>query len=311
MSAVNVPPAGAPRSPAAWVAATRPQFLTITVVAVLVGLAVSMADSVSLRWGAALLTLLGALVVHAGANVVNDYHDREADVGNSERLFPFTGGSRMIQDGVFSARGMAVYGYALLAATIAIGAVLALDGRPQLWAIGAAGMLLAVLYSAPPLRLSARGVGEVVITAAWVLVVIGTDLVQRGDWSITPLAAGLPVGLLVAAILHANEFPDRNADAAARKGTIVVRLGPQGAAWAYLALVVAAHAWLPFAVASGWLPALALIGLLSAPLSLYAAAQLIRNAARQPTTLLLPAVKTTILAAHLHGLLIAGALFAA
>lgn len=313
MSAIqpSAAPKAQPPAPTAaiWIAAVRPQFLTITAVAVFVGLAGALAGGASFNWVTALLTLLGALIVHAGANVVNDYYDREADVGNTERLYPFTGGSRMIQDGLLQARQMVVYGYALLIATIVIGAGMAFAGRPQLWVIGALGIFLGWAYSAPPLRLSGRGVGEFVIAGAWLLVVVGSDVVQRGAWSITPFAAGMPIALLVAAILHANEFPDRSADAAARKNTIVVQLGPKLAAWAYFALVSVAYLWVAAMWSVGALPAVALISLLAAPLSFLAAANLIKHAGQQPTTLILPAVKNTILAAHVHGLLMAGALF--
>lgn len=305
MSIAAPPPV---RQPVHWLAATRPQFITITVVAVLVGLAASAHDGIAIDTLRLVLTLIGAIVVHAGANLVNDYHDRDGDARNEERLSPFTGGSRVIQQGLFSPRAAALYGYALLALAAAIGALLALTGRPALWTVGAAGLLLAVLYSAPPLRLSARGLGEFVITGAWLLVVLGADLVQRGSWSITALAAGLPIGLLVAAILHVNEFPDRAADAASGKQTIVVQLGPRLAAWAYLALVLAAYLWLAFAAFADVLPRWTLIGWAALPLSLFAAIHLIRHAGRAPTTVLMPAIKATIAAAHLNGLLIAAAL---
>ena len=297
-----------PRSPATWLAATRPRFLSITVVAVLVGLASAIGSGVAPHWASAALTLLGAVLIHAGANLVNDYHDREADAGNTERLFPFTGGSRMIQDGVFGARTIAAFGYALLAAAAALGAALALAGRPQLWALGGAGLAMAIAYSAPPLRLSARGVGEAMIATAWLLVVIGADVAQRGSWSSAPLIAGVPIALLVAAILHANGFPDHAADAAAGKRTIVVRLGARRAARAYLALVASAYLWLIVAAFAGALPKTTLLGLLTAPVSLFAARQLDLHAGRSPTQRLLPAIKATIAAAHLHGLLVAAAL---
>lgn len=303
---IAVPP---PARPALhWIAAARPQFITITVVAVLVGLAASVHDGHAVDVLRLLLTVLGAIVVHAGANLVNDFHDRDGDAINDERVSPFTGGSRAIQNGWVAARTMAGWGYALLALTVAIGALLALTGRPQLWTVGAAGLVLAIAYSAPPLRLSARGLGEFVITGAWLLVVLGADLVQRGAWSITALAAGLPIGLLVAAILHVNEFPDQRADADSGKRTIVVQLGPRLAAWAYLALVLAAYLWLAFAAFADVLPRLALIGWLSLPLSLYAAVHLIRHAGRAASPVLMPAIKSTIAAAHLNGLLIAAAL---
>lgn len=297
-----------PTAPLArWLAATRPQFLTITMVAVLIGLAGAAAGGVPFDATRAALTLLGALLAHAGANLVNDYHDREADAANPDGLHPFTGGSRMIQRGLFEARSIAAYGYGLLAATGAFGVVLA-AGRPQLWAVGAFGLLLAIVYSAPPLRLSARGIGEGVIAAAWLLVAVGADVAQRSAWSLTPFVAGLPLALLVAAILLANGYPDRRADEAAGKRTIVVRLGTRGAAAAYLGLVIAAGLWLAGAVAAGALPAWALAGLLPLPMSLDAARRLHRHRDGDPVAELLPAIRGTIAAAHLHGLLVAAAL---
>ena len=78
-----------------YVLATRPAFLTITLVGCLLGFATAPAFS----WGLAVLTLLLALAAHAGVNVLNDYYDHlnGTDAANTERLFPFTGGSRFIQ----------------------------------------------------------------------------------------------------------------------------------------------------------------------------------------------------------------------
>lgn len=293
-----------------WIAATRPAFLGITAVAVLVGLAAAASEGLALDPLRALLTLAGALLVHAGANVVNDFHDRHADAGNEDRIAPFTGGSRTIQDGVLGARTVAVYGYALLGGGALAGAWLALAGAPQLWWLGALGLVLAIAYSAPPLRLSGRGQGEWAIAAAWLLMVVGSDLVQRGGWSLRPLAAGASVALLVAAILLANGFPDRRADAAADKRTLVVLLGPARASLVYLATVLAAHVWTAAMVAAGALPPAALLALASLPWSIAAAARLIACADRQSFEALRPALARTILAAHAHGLLLAAGLVA-
>jgi len=171
-----------------WIAATRPHFLSITVVAVGLGLVSARADGTPLSWVSASLTLLGALAMHAGANLINDYHDRDADACNIDALRPYAGGSRMIQEGVFRSTTIAAYGYSLVSVAMAIGVALMLAGHPDLLLVGATGTVLAVVYSAPPLRLSARGWGEVVVVAAWLLVVVGADLVQRGEWSFRPRA---------------------------------------------------------------------------------------------------------------------------
>jgi 1,4-dihydroxy-2-naphthoate octaprenyltransferase len=126
-------------------------------------------------------TLFFALVAHAGANVINDYYDAISgcDSANTERQFPFTGGSRFIQNGVLSLRATGVFGYALLIAVIPAGLWLTAVSGPELILIGLAGLVVGWSYSAPPLKLQSRGLGEFAITAGWLLVVVGSDFVQR------------------------------------------------------------------------------------------------------------------------------------
>ena len=137
----------------------------------------------------------------------------------------------------------------------------------------------------------------------WLLVVLGADFVQRGELAARPLVAGLPFALLVAAILYLNQFPDARADAAAGKRTLVVRLG---ARWGYVALAAAAYLWLAAAVVLGFLPVACALGLLPAALSFKAGRPLLRDADRPER--LVPAIKATIAAANLQGLLMALAL---
>ena len=291
-----------------YFAATRPAFLSVTLAGALIGLGSASVDGLAVDLGKALLTVFFALVAHAGANVVNDYHDAlsGADAGNHERLFPFTGGSRFIQNGVLSLRETRRFGYALLTAVIPAGLWLAAHSAGGLIWIGLAGLLIAWGYSAPPLRLMARGVGEGAIAGGWLLVVLGTDFVQRGEFAARPLVAGLPFALLVAAILYLNQFPDALGDARAGKRTLVVRLGTQKARWGYLVLIAVAYLWLAVAVMAGALPPWSAVGLLPAVLSFSACKRLLDHAG-DPARLA-PAIKATIAAANAHGLLLSLAL---
>ena len=178
-----------------YVAATRPAFLSVTLASALTGLGSASVDGVVIDLDKALLTVFFALVAHAGANVVNDYYDAlsGADAANQTCLFPFTGGSRFIQNGVLSLRETRIFGYALLAAVIPAGLWLAAYSAGGLVWIGLAGLLIAWGYSAPPLKLMARGLGEGAIAAGWLMVVLGTDFVQRGEFAARPM---LPACLL-------------------------------------------------------------------------------------------------------------------
>jgi len=291
-----------------YMAATRPAFLSVTLVACLIGLASAHGTGVSIDPLNACLTVLFALVAHAGGNVINDYHDdvSGADAVNTERLFPFTGGSRFIQNGVLTRAGTARFGYGLLAVVIPAGLYLAWQSGPGLIAIGLAGMLVGWAYSAPPLKLMARGLGEFGVTAAWLIVVIGADFVQRGSFSPLPAMAGLSYALLVANILYINQFPDHRGDAAAGKLTLVVLLGPPVAKWGYLLIAIVAYGWLVAMVAGDHVPQKCAAAALTLVLSFRAGRDLIAHAATPSE--LGNAIKLTIAAANIHGLLLAGML---
>lgn len=288
-----------------YFAATRPAFLSVTLAGALIGLGTAHASGYSIDLLKATLTVLFALVAHAGANVVNDYYDalNGSDAHNTRRLFPFTGGSRFIQNGVLSIQQTRRFGVALLAAVIPAGLWLSAQSAPGLLWIGAAGLLIAWCYSAPPLQLMSRGLGEFAIVAGWLMVVLGTDFVQRGAFSALPLLAGMPFALLVAAILYINQFPDRVADAAAGKRTVVVRLGPQTARWGYILIIGSAYLWMACVVGWGAAPPIAAVGLLPSVLSVAAARHLVQHADDNATQLG-PAIQATIAAANLHGLVV-------
>ena len=141
---------------------------------------------------------------------------------------------------------------------------LAGHSAPGLMLIGAAGLCTAWAYSAPPVKLQARGLGEFGITAAWTLVVVGADFVERGQFSFLPVAAGLGFALLVANILYINQFPDLRADALSAKRTMVVRLGAANARWGYAAIGALAYLWPLAMIVGGRLPAATLVSLVAA-----------------------------------------------
>lgn len=298
-----------PRGPlATYFAATRPAFLGVTAIAVLIGLACAQGSGVRIDPLNAALTLVFALLAHAGVNVINDYHDgvSGADAANTGRLYPFTGGSRFIQNGVLSLRQTALFGYSMLLMVIPAGLWLAWQSGAGLIAIGLVGLLAGWAYSAPPLALMRRGLGELAIVVGWLAVIVGSDYVQRGAFSALPLAAGLSYALLVAGILYINQFPDAAGDAASGKRTLVVRLGAQTASWGYFVLVLLAHGWLLMMIGRPLLPQKAGLALLTLILSLRAAQEL-RAHADTPQALR-PAIKLTLLATHTHGLLLAATL---
>lgn len=288
-----------------YLLATRPAFLTITLAGCLLGFALAPV----VHWGLAALTLALALLAHAGVNVLNDYYDHlnGTDAANTGRLFPFTGGSRFIQNRVLSPRQTLAYGLALFAAVIAGGLWLIQQSGPGLFWIGLAGLAIGWAYSAPPLKLNSRGLGEICVAAGFLLIVAGSAFVQQGRLDALPWMAGLPYALLVTNVLYINQFPDREADRLAGKWHWVVRLEPRQAARGYWFILFLAVAVLLAAVVSGALPTLALVSLAGALPALRAGRLLAAHAA-EPARLA-PPIRMTILAAHLQPVILAGVLF--
>ncbi|MEQ8660764.1 MAG: prenyltransferase [Gammaproteobacteria bacterium] len=297
MAAVEPTPArlGAPL--ARYLAATRPGFLGMTAAGALLGIACAHASGISIDTVTATLTVLFALVAHAGANVLNDYHDARngSDAANRERCYPYSGGSRIIQNGVLSEAAMRRFAWRLLASVVPAGLWLTWQAGGALLGIGAAGLAIGWAYSAPPLALMSRGLGEFAVGIGWLLVVVGADFVQRGGFAGMPLAAGCGFAMHVAAVLLVNEFPDVAADTRAGKRNLVVRLGPRRARLLPPLLQLAAHAGLLGAVAAGLLPSSALLALLAAWPAVRATRVLWREAQRPAA--LEPAIVGTISAA--------------
>ena len=295
----------APLSINTWVRMTRPGFLVITVVACILGVSTAVACGHPIQWGMAAATLLLTVLMHAAANVLNDYHDalNGADDANQHGLFPFTGGARMIQKGEVSLTDTRDLVLALLLFLIPAGLWLAVQTGGGLVVLGLAGLMLGWAYSAPPLALMTRGLGEVTVGLAWLLVVVGADYVQRGAFFFMPWAVGLSYGLLISNILVINGFPDAQADGQVGKRTWVVRMGPRCAVVMYGLLALLAHAWVALGVWRFIHPEPALWGLLSLPISVLACVWLFKQAA-QPERLTMPIV-LTIAAAVLHGLAMA------
>lgn len=292
---------GRERLQGAWLA-TRPQFVLASVVPALIGQGTAVYDGASYDPVAGTLTIIGVMAIHAGANAFNDCHDLGSDSINRDHISPFSGGSRVLQRGLLSLPQQRVLALVLLALGALCGLwLLRAAGAGLLW-LGAGGMFLAWAYSAPPLRLSARGLGELTVGAAFgILVPLGSYMVMTGEAAWTAVAAGLPYALLISAVLIAAQFPDRLADERSGKRNWIVRLGPEKGRVLYLAVVVLAWTSLMAMVGLSAMPALVLIALPAGVFSLLALRSLW---AGHDSAQLKAAVQNTIAAALAGGLAI-------
>ncbi len=282
--------------------AARPAFLTASVVPVLVGSAAGFAVTGTFDWGLFILAVVSIMLLHSGANLANDYYDHIS--GNdwvNKNPTPFSGGSRFIQDGVLSAKTILGLSFFCLAAGATTGMIIILLTRSVfIFVLGVIGCVGGFFYTAPPLKLGYRSLGEVVIGFLFgILPVTGSYYLQVGtvDWLILLPAA--IVAILIFLVIFINEFADKDADAAVKKRTLVVIFGVEAGVWIYRTAVIVSYLTAAIAIfVKGQLFFAGLFYLLTGPIAIAA----IRFAKREDlaAAVRLSANKITILL-HLVG----------
>ena len=254
--------------PRSWFMALRAHFLTATAAPLLVGTAVAWYAAGSFDLVNFLLACAGGILIHLGANMSNDYFDfaSETDVKNASGS-AYSGGSRVIQEGLIPARQILIAAIACFAAGSFIGVLLVVKLRSiPLLAIGLLGVFCAYFYTGTPLRLGYRGFAELLNGVSFgPIIALGAYAVQAPLWSTTAFLASIPPGLLLAVVLMINEFPDFNSDKAVGKKTIVVLLGKRRALAVYHVAMLIPFLWVPGLVIAGIFPGWTLLSLLSLP----------------------------------------------
>jgi 1,4-dihydroxy-2-naphthoate octaprenyltransferase len=249
---------------------TRLPFLSATVIPVLLGILIALRHGAFDLW-LALLTLVGASLAHLAINVSNDIFDTlsGADAANVNPT-QFSGGSRVLIYDLLSLRQLVAVALALFGGAGAIGLLLvAITGSLTLLWLGIAGLAVGIAYTAPPLKLVYRGLGEIAVALGFgPIMLLGAYVVQTGRLALEPFVVSIPVGILVALILYVNEIPDRTGDAAAGKRTLPVRLPADTITGGYLVAALAAFAVIVVGVAAGLLPWPTLLALAAIPLAL-------------------------------------------
>ncbi len=254
-----------------WIKAIRAPFFTASAIPVLVGTALAWNMTGKFSLYKFILVLVGVPLFNAGTNLANDYYDHKTgndDINTS--LTPFSGGSRVIQDGVIPAKHMLIGSFLFFGLGSVIGLYLnAITPGNLVLYLGIFGLLSGFLYTATPVLIGYRGVGELVVGLnLGTLTIIGSYFVQAHTVSWPVFWMSLPIGFLVAAILYINQFPDYEADKAVDKKHLVVRLGKRRAVYGYYLLIAATYLVIAGSVLFSMVTPFALVSFLTLPLAI-------------------------------------------
>ena len=247
-----------------WFMETRPQFLLLSVVLVLLGTAIS-GHQGHFDWLKFILTMLGLVLAHASVNILNDYFDYKSGIDLETPRTPFSGGSGLLPQGLLEPRGVYWYGIGCLLAALLIGVYLT--------AVSGWQLLPLILLGGPVIYFYTSHLAKWLVGELWaglglgILPVLGTYFVQTGRYSLEAFVASLATGFLTANLLLLNEFPDVEADKKGGRYNLVIALGPRNASRLYAGLIMLTYLSIISGVVFKLMPPLTLISFLSIFLS--------------------------------------------
>src|SRR5205814_1929637 len=223
------------------------------------------AETNSLRVGAFVAALLGAIFIQVGTNLSNDYSDARRGADTEDRLGPV----RVTAGGLVPPRQVLVATYVSFGLAVLCGIYLIAVAGPVLLLIGAASILAGVLYTGGPRPYGYEGLGELFVFLFFgVVAVTGSYYVQIQHLPWQAFALAVPVGLIASAILVVNNVRDLETDRRAGKRTLAVRLGRERTRILYAAMLAVAFLSAPLPWALGSMKAWLLLCWLTIPLAI-------------------------------------------
>ena len=249
----------------AWYQALRPRVFTATYVPM--GLAGILAlDDGVFDAPIFLLALIGTLLLQSAANLINEYMDFRRGADQLKQA----GQGMTIKKKILEPASVRKGAILTTLAGCLIGLFLLAQSGPLLWIIGIGGVLVAISYTAGPFPLAYNGLGEIAVAIFMgPAIVVGAYYVMSptvGEPRIAELCLiSLPIAFMVAAILHANNIRDMDADRAVNKRTLAVIFGIRFARAEYIFLVLGAYVAQVLVTVAGFLPVAALLTLITLP----------------------------------------------
>jgi len=254
---------------ALWWRAVRPFSFTVSLVPPILGAVLAVLENPGLKinWFRLILTMIGCITAHAGANLLSDYYDYEARV-DREGTF---GSSGLLVEKIMQPKQIFWGGLMGILIALGIGLYLVFVTPNGLFLLGLIfiGGILGVFYTAHPIAFKYRALGDIAVFISFgSAMVLGAYYVQAHAFSWAPVLYALPIALLVDAILHSNNLRDIANDEAVHIKTIPILVGEKVSKWIYYALIFGAYVLILILIVWAGLPSLSLLTLLSLPLAI-------------------------------------------
>jgi len=225
---------------------TRAQFIPLIILPSAVGTSYAFRSTNSFNLGNFALVILGVVLLHLGANAIDDCYDYQNGVdGIANSIFPKDfGGWKPIPRGLLSFRDAKIISYLLFLSSLLISIYFSIIVGYWSLIFATGGILLAIFYTAPPMKLDYRGkgLGEIAILLAFgPIPVLGSFYVQTGELNLSAFLISIAVGIMTVTILIDHDMIFYEVYIKARKLSLGAILGRSRALSASLYLTLFAY----------------------------------------------------------------------
>jgi len=252
--------------------ATRPLSLTLALYSTTLGIVIAYNDGRLFSpgfvwediWKIVLVTIAG-LFIQTGTNLINDYFECDYKYREqSLKRYNFLGRQRTRFDIFIFALGIISFGISAI-----IGLYLVYITTPKLLIIGIIGVIGGYSYTGQPIVYKARGLGAILsFILMGPLMVYGSYVVFSESFSWEPFFLGLPLSLLIPALMLSNELRDYERDKGIGIKTITVRLGYNFGRNLYIGLLISSYLLVVIYIILGMLSLMSLLVFITIPLAL-------------------------------------------
>lgn len=250
-----------------WFLASRPWSLSMTFISISTGFALA-AWNFNFSWKLYLLTLIAGILVHTASNLLNDYYDVKSGVDNSDALTTKYRPHPLLE-GKISLNNVLTATIILYSISFLIGLYLVISSGPLLLGIILIGFLLAILYTAPPLKYKYKGLGDLGVFLIWgPLMISGSYFIQTHTIDCLPIIVSFPLGLQVATVVLINSIRDISSDKKQNIITLPIKLGEKKALHLFTMMVLASYLGVIIITILGVLPLWSLLVLGSLPMAI-------------------------------------------
>lgn len=245
-----------------WIIAVRPWSFAVSALPAFVAMmyTIHTHSESKTNWMLGVIAIIGAVIFHAGGNLISDYNDYKYGVDREGKV-----GSDILTSKLFTPKQVFIYGWTFIVTGIALGLFLVSQvGTSLLW-IGLFGTIGAVFYY----RFKFKALGDLLIFLVYgPTIMLGTGYVMLGHIDWTLLLVSFPMAFITVNVLHANNTRDIRSDRIAEIKTYAMVIGVKGSIIYYYLLTTLAYVFIVAMVILNILPLPALIVLITLPVAI-------------------------------------------